>query len=81
MKSSPNMSDEPPTPPDSRAVILLLRDVGNVTWRMFTPLLLGLGAGYLIDSYVDTEPWGIIGGLIVGLTGTVLLTKKVFKDL
>ena len=75
------MSDEPPTPPDSRAVILLLTDIGNVTWRMFTPVLVGLGGGYLIDRYTNMEPWGILGGLIVGLTGTVLLTRKVFKDL
>jgi hypothetical protein len=41
MKSSPEQSDDSPTPPEKSTVILLLKDIGNVTWRMFAPVIVG----------------------------------------
>lgn len=81
MKSSPENSDEAPTPPDSSAVILLIKDIGNVTWRMFTPLLTGLAVGFLVDKTAALAPWGVLVGMFVGIVGSILLTKKVFKNI
>ena len=42
-------------------------------------LLLG-GIGYLIDSWADTSPWLLMGGLMLGIiVGFYELAKIVFK--
>ena len=42
-------------------------------------LLLG-GAGHLLDRWQQTEPWGLIGGLLLGLlVGFYELAKTVLK--
>lgn len=81
MKSSPDKSDDTPTPPEPSAVILLLKDIGDVTWRMFVPLLAGVGIGFIIDSKADSGPWGVIGGIVLGLATTILLMRNVYKKL
>jgi F0F1-type ATP synthase assembly protein I len=41
-------------------------------------LLLG-GAGYLLDRWLGTAPWGLVGGLLFGVaTGLYLLAKEVW---
>ena len=30
-------------------------------------VLVGLGFGWLLDRYVHTSPWGMVGGLLIGL--------------
>jgi ATP synthase protein I len=30
-------------------------------------VLVGLGFGWLLDRYVHTAPWGMIGGLLIGM--------------
>ena len=43
-------------------------------------LLLG-GAGYLVDGWLATEPWGLLGGLLLGLVvGFYELAKTVLKS-
>lgn len=42
-------------------------------------LLLG-GAGHLLDRWQQTEPWGLLGGLLLGLlVGFYELAKTVLK--
>ena len=81
MKSSPEKSDDTPTPPESSAVILLLRDIADVSWRMFVPLLAGVGIGFLVDTNMSSGPWGVIGGIILGLGTTIVLMRNVYKKL
>ena len=81
MSSSSKQPDEPPTPPDSRAVILLLRDMGDVTWRMALPVIGGILIGMAVDEYAALKPWGILMGLIAGLGLTVLLVRNLYKKL
>ena len=43
-------------------------------------LLLG-GAGHLLDRWRETEPWGLVAGLLVGLlVGFYELAKTVLKS-
>ena len=43
-------------------------------------LLLG-GAGHLLDRWQQTEPWGLLGGLLLGLfVGFYELAKAVLKS-
>jgi ATP synthase protein I len=36
-------------------------------WRMVAALLLGAGAGLLLDRKLGSGPWGLVGGLGLGL--------------
>jgi F0F1-type ATP synthase assembly protein I len=81
MKSSPEQSDDSPTPPEKSTVILLLKDIGNVTWRMFAPVIVGIALGLLADSKFDSSPWGVIVGVGVGIVTTVLLIRNIYKKL
>lgn len=43
-------------------------------------LLLG-GAGHLLDRWQQTEPWGLLGGLLLGLlVGFYELAKAILKS-
>lgn len=30
-------------------------------------VLMGIGFGWLLDRYVGTEPWGLVGGTLIGV--------------
>jgi len=56
------------------AMVLSLGFTGGVC------LAIGLFAGYKIDSYFLSEPWGIIGGMIVGLAAALVQTWKQLRE-
>lgn len=74
-------SDNRPTPPSNSAVVLLLKDIGDTTWRMFVPTI-GLAVlGNLLDEKLGTKPWMLILGIGLGSIVTALLIKQLFKKL
>lgn len=81
MSDQSKKPDDSPTPPNNSAVVLLLRDIGDTTWRMFVPTI-GLAIlGYLLDQRYDTTPWLFILGFVIGCLITGLLIKRLFKKL
>jgi ATP synthase protein I len=38
-----------------------------VSYGLIGAIIVLGGAGYLLDRYFATQPWGLVGGLIVGL--------------
>lgn len=71
MSDESKSPDDRPTPPKFSAVVLLLRDLGETTWRMFVPTVGLMTLGYWADSQLHTKPWlfalgVIVGGLIAG---------------
>ncbi|PTS87097.1 MULTISPECIES: AtpZ/AtpI family protein [unclassified Caulobacter] len=34
-------------------------------------VLVGLGFGWLLDRYVNTAPWGMVGGLLIGMGASI----------
>jgi ATP synthase protein I len=30
-------------------------------------VLMGIGFGWLLDRYAGTEPWGLVGGMLIGV--------------
>lgn len=51
---------------------------------LFTTVAALLGAGYLLDRWAGSSPWGIIGGIvlgsIVGLYQFVRITNQIYKQ-
>ena len=76
MKSSPDSTDSVPAPPEQSTVILLLKDTGDTTWRMFVPSIGMTLLGVWLDTVFTTKPWLMIIGIIVGFAFAILLVKK-----
>jgi ATP synthase protein I len=36
----------------------------------------GLGLGWLLDQAAGTAPWGMVGGLLIGLVGSIFLVVR-----
>lgn len=76
MKSSPDSTDNAPAPPEQSTVILLLKDTGDTTWRMFVPSIGMTLLGVWLDTVFTTKPWLMIIGIIVGFAFAILLVRK-----
>lgn len=61
---------------DNFAVIL--KTMGDTTWRMFVPTALFTLLGVWLDSQFDTKPWLMIIGIILGALGAILLVRQQF---
>lgn len=76
----PNRDDHP-TPPEQSTVILLLKSIGDTTWRMFVPTIGGTLLGVWLDSVLGTAPWLVVAGIVAGVVVTALLIVDQFKKL
>lgn len=76
MSTSSDNSGDSPTPPEKSTVILLISDIGDVTWRMFVPTV-GLAlVGVYFDRQFDTAPWIMLVGASIGAVISGMLIKK-----
>jgi ATP synthase protein I len=52
-------------------------------FTLFSTVAVLLGAGYLIDRWLGSSPWGIVGGIVlgsaVGLYQFVRITSQIYK--
>ncbi|MDQ4120818.1 MAG: AtpZ/AtpI family protein [Acidobacteriota bacterium] len=52
-------------------------------FTLFSTVAVLLGAGYLLDRWLDSSPWGIVGGIvlgsIVGFYQFVRITSRIYK--
>ena len=55
---------------------VLLGTIGDTTWRMFVPSVGFTLLGVWADAQLDTKPWLMVVGIVVGFTGAALLVKK-----
>ena len=39
-------------------------------------VLAGLGLGWALDRYAGTEPWGMVGGLLIGMGFSIYLVVR-----
>lgn len=81
MTLSTNQPDDNPTPPDTKPIMVILNDLGNVTWRMATPVLLGIVLGMMFDNQFNSSPWGLMVGVFAGILLTVVLIKNLYNKL
>lgn len=78
MSASPKKRDEQPAPPDPSTVLLLVRTMGDTTWRMFVPTVGCTIGGLLLDKHFATTPWYLIIGIVLG---TALSTLLIYRQL
>ncbi|HEY0965255.1 MAG TPA: AtpZ/AtpI family protein [Candidatus Saccharimonadales bacterium] len=69
-------SDKLSTPAKKSPAVFMLSTIGDTTWRMFAPTLIGIVGGYALDNMLHTKPWLFILGTILGLIGAGLLVKQ-----
>ena len=76
MSTSSDNSGDSPKPPEKSTVILLISDIGDVTWRMFVPTV-GLAlVGMYADRQYETGPWIMLVGASIGAVIAGFLIKK-----
>lgn len=39
-------------------------------------VLVGIGAGFLVDRFFGTTPWGIIGGVLLGFALSIYMARR-----
>jgi len=47
-----------------------MRDTGSaltIGYMLVVSILIGYGLGSLVDRYFNTEPWGMLAGLVLGI--------------
>lgn len=76
MSASSEPSNPAPTPPEKSTAMLMLGDIGDTTWRMFVPTI-GLAlAGVYLDRQLDSGPWCMLTGALIGSLIAARLIKK-----
>ena len=73
--------DNRPTPPKSSAVVLLLGDIADSTWRMFVPGIGGTLLGLWLDRQFGTLPWLLITGIVLGSVTAFMLVRRQLKKI
>ena len=46
--------------------------LATLGWNFVTAPLVGGGIGYVIDYYVDTHPWAMVVGLLLGFVSAFI---------
>lgn len=70
------------TPPANKsAILLLLGDIADTTWRMFVPTIGGALGGMWLDDRFGLAPWCAIGGLMIGVGITAVLIRQQYKKI
>ena len=58
--------------------------LAGIGFEFVAAVAVGIGLGYLIDRWLGTSPWGIIGGVglgfALGLRGLIKRGMTAFKD-
>lgn len=78
MTTSPNKGDDHPLPPKHSTVLLMLT-IADTTWRLFVPIIGLTILGLVADKQMDTKPWVMITGIIIGMLVAVLLVRQQIK--
>ncbi len=48
----------------------------KVVGELFGGIFGGLGLGWTLDRFAGTTPWGLIGGVVIGLAAAILLIVR-----
>jgi len=76
MRTKSESQPERPAASSRKAVLELIVDMADVTWRMFVGPAVLVPAGLWADLKYDTKPWLTVLGLVLGLCASVLLVRS-----
>ncbi len=62
--------------PDAEHTGVILATIGDTSWRMFVPTVGFTLLGVWLDGNLETTPWLMCGGIVIGFLGAFLLVKK-----
>jgi len=79
MSASQTDNEKKPTPPNGSTVILLLTTIADTTWRMFVPTIGLTILGLLADKALQTTPWIMVVGIILGAYLAYVLVRRQIK--
>lgn len=79
MSTSHKGDDNQSTIPDAAAVTMLLGTIGDTTWRMFVPTVGLTVLGLLADKWLQTTPWLMTAGIVLGIFAAFALVKRQLK--
>lgn len=79
MRTSPNKGDDKIVPPGSSTVIFLVLTIADTTWRLFIPSIGLTVVGLLLDKQLQTTPWIMTTGLVVGVMIAIFLVRAQIK--
>ena len=76
--------DNQPIEPESNAETVRKSGLAYAAaFALFSTVAILLGAGYVVDRYFDSSPWGIVGGIVLGsvagLYQFVRTTSQIYK--
>lgn len=80
MKSEKPLSDGQKSA-DTDTFKVILGTIGDTTWRMFVPAIGLTLLGVWLDMLLDTKPWLMVSGIVLGAFFAVLLVKVQFDRL
>lgn len=66
---------------EKSTVVLLLKDVGDTSWRMFVPTIGLTVLGIVADRHFLTTPWATIVGICIGVVIATILVCRQLKTL
>lgn len=58
----------------------IVGDLVDVTWRMLVPTLIGLLAGYGVDSLAGTKPAGFLVGAVIGFAAGIYMAIRLLNQ-
>ena len=79
MRQSPKTDNTPQSDSAPDALIVLIRDMADTTWRMFIPIIGGVSLGVWGDRSLAAKPWLTILGMAVGIGIAILLVRAQLK--
>lgn len=64
---------------DMSTILMAFKTIADTTWRIFTPVLLFLSGGLLLDWQYNTLPWFMLGGTVLGAVVAVWLITRLYQ--
>lgn len=61
-----NQDEQPPKPEDIGETTRQSGLAYAAALALFAAIVVMLGAGYLVDLWLNSTPWGIVGGIVFG---------------